>query len=553
MRLESSRTRSGRRKGLLSALAAVLYLAAAPAFGATVKSISIKDSGSGTQIIVEADAPINYHDFTLESPDRIVLDCPGVTLAFSERTWAGRESSPVKSVRATEMGWGKDTGSRIVIDLAQPVSYGVSAVGNNVILAVEAPAPEAKPAVAQSTPTPSGDASDGRRMSLDVQGAEIETVLRSLSEFSGKNIVSSKEVKGQVTLRLRNVSWRHALNILMDTQALGMIEMGQTIVVSTADMLRKEALERSTAERAQEELLPLVTRIIPISYANAGEMQTSVVKALTKRGHIEVDSRTNSLLVTDISDRVDQAESMIRSLDTRTPQVEIVARLVDVDVAATRALGIEWNLNNLDVFDAGSIGNINVSPGNVPLPAGTLTWGKVAGFGSIDATITALETKNKANIISNPRITTVNNREAAVVVGQQIPLIVQDFAGNSVTQMTTIGIKLNVTPHINVGNKITMDVHPEVSDLSSQATVQGGIIINTTMADTRVMVNDGETAVIGGLIRAVESHTQRGIPVLMDIPILGSLFKSTSTTTAKRELLIFLTPKILNETTASAN
>jgi type II secretory pathway component GspD/PulD (secretin) len=138
-----------------------------------------------------------------------------------------------------------------------------------------------------------------------------------------------------------------------------------------------------------------------------------------------------------------------------------------------------------------------------------------------------------------------------VVVGQQIPLIVQDFAGNAVTQMTTIGIKLSVTPHINVGNKITMDVHPEVSDLSSQATVQGGIIINTTMADTRVMVNDGETAVIGGLIRSNESTTKRGVPILMDIPLIGNLFRSNSTTKAKRELLIFVTPKILTDQNAS--
>jgi type II secretory pathway component GspD/PulD (secretin) len=177
--------------------------------------------------------------------------------------------------------------------------------------------------------------------------------------------------------------------------------------------------------------------------------------------------------------------------------------------------------------------------------------GTVKSFGSIDATLEALETQNKANIISNPRITTVNNREASVVVGQQIPLIVQDFAGNAVTQLTTIGIKLSVTPHINVGNKITMDVHPEVSDLAAQATVQGGIIINTTMADTRVMVNDGETAVIGGLIRSNESTTKRGVPVLMDIPLIGNLFRSNSRTKAKRELLIFVTPKILADQSAS--
>ncbi|HET9940111.1 MAG TPA: secretin N-terminal domain-containing protein [Candidatus Eisenbacteria bacterium] len=556
MRLETSKE-TGRRAGLLSAVAMGLLLASAVhASAATVKSISLKDAGTGTQVIVEADSPINYHDFTLESPDRIVLDCPGSTLGFTERTWAGRDKSPIKSVRATEMGWGKDTGSRIVVDLAKPTSYGVSAVGNTIVLALEQAAPEPPPAP-EPVVSPSSSSSDnmqpsdGRRISIDVQGAEVETVLRSLAEFSGRNIVASKEVKGTVTLRLRNVPWRQALDILLRTQALGMVDNGNNIVVSNLETLRKEELERRTAERAQEELLPLYTRIIPVSYANADEMSKAVEKTLTKRGHIEVDKRTNALLVTDIDDRLSQAESMIRSLDTRTPQVEIVARLVDVDRSASRSLGIDWTLSNLDIGDAGAHEGVAVTPGQVPSPAGTVKFGTVKGFGSIEATLTALETQNKANIISNPRITTVNNREASVVVGQQIPLIVQDFAGNAVTQLTTIGIKLSVTPHINVGNKITMDVHPEVSDLSSQATVQGGIIINTTMADTRVMVNDGETAVIGGLIRSNESDTYRGVPILMDVPLLGNLFKSSTKVKQKRELLIFLTPKILGETTAS--
>ena len=552
MRLENSGNRTSRRAGLISALAAGILLTSVPAFGATVKSILLKEAGTGTQVIVEADAPVNYHDFTLESPDRIVLDCPGTTLAFTERTWAGRENSPVKSVRATEMGWGKDTGSRIVVDLAQPASYGVSAVGNSVILAVESPAAATPAETAPTSSAPSPEVTDNRRMSLDVQGAEIQTVLRSLSEFSGKNIVASKEVTGTVTLRLRNVPWRHALDIVLRAQGLGMVENGQTIIISNLDTLRKEEMDKRAAERAQEELLPLSTRIIPISYANAQEMSKAVEKTLTKRGHIEVDARTNALLVTDIDDRLDRAEGMIRSLDTRTPQVEIVARLVDVDHTATRSLGINWNLANLDVFDAGANEEVHITPDPVTGPAGTVKFGTVKSFGSLDATLNALEAANKANIISNPRITTVNNREATVIVGQQIPLIVQDFAGNAVTQLTTIGIKLSVTPHINVGNKITMDVHPEVSDLSSQATVAGGIIINTTMADTRVMVNDGETAVIGGLIRSNESDNNRGVPVLMDIPIIGHLFRTSTKVRQKRELLIFLTPKIIGDTTASS-
>jgi type IV pilus assembly protein PilQ len=551
MRLETSFSRTGRWGGRIAALTAGLLLTAAPAFAATVKSVSMKEAGSATQVVIEGDVPLNYHDFTLESPDRIVVDCPGTQLSFSERSWSGRDGSSIKAVRATETGWGKEAGTRIVVDLSQPSSYALSSVGNNLVLAVEVPAaPASKEQDDRGGDYDRMQPTDGRRMSLDVQGADIQTVLRSLSEFSGKNIVASKEVKGEVTLRLRNVPWRHALDIVLKSQGLGTVESGQTIVVSNLESLRKEELERRSAERNQEELLPLETRILPVNYANSKEMARSVEKTMTKRGHIEVDDRSNSLIVTDISDKLDQVDAMVRNLDTRTPQVEIVARLVDVDVSSTRDLGIDWGVHHLDLFDAGVSENVDIHAADVTNPAGVARLGTIKNFGSIDATLQALETQNKANIISNPRITTVNNREASVVVGKQIPLIVQDFAGNAVTQMTTIGIKLSVTPHINTGNRITMDVHPEVSDLASQATVQGGIIINTTMADTRVMVNDGETAVIGGLIRSNESTTKRGVPVLMDVPLLGNLFRSNSTTKQKRELLIFVTPKILGDASA---
>ncbi len=548
MRLETSFARTGRSSGRIAALVAGLLVAASPTLAATVKSVSMKEAGSATQVIIEADAPLNFHDFTLESPDRIVVDCPGSQLAFTERAWSGRDGTSVKNVRASEMGWGKEAGARIVVDLSQPSSYALSSVGNSLVLAVEAPSQTSKEQETPSGGSESMQPSDGRRMSLDVQGADIQTVLRSLSEFSGKNIVASKEVKGEVTLRLRNVPWRHALDIVLKAQGLGMVETGQTIVVSNLDTLRKEEMERRTADRTQEELLPLSTRILPVNYANSKEMAVSIGKTMSKRGHVEVDERSNSLIVTDIDDRLDQVEAMVRNLDTKTPQVEIVARLVDVDVSSTRDLGVEWGVHNLDLGDAGIAEDLDVKAADVTNPAGIFKLGTVKSFGSLDARLLALESQNKANIISNPRITTVNNREASVVVGKQIPLIVQDFAGNAVTQLTTIGIKLSVTPHINTGNRITMDVHPEVSDLASQSTVQGGIIINTTMADTRVMVNDGETAVIGGLIRSNESSTRRGVPILMDLPLLGNLFRSTSTTKQKRELLIFVTPKILGET-----
>ena len=157
----------------------------------------------------------------------------------------------------------------------------------------------------------------------------------------------------------------------------------------------------------------------------------------------------------------------------------------------------------------------------------------------------ALERQDRAKIISNPRITTADNKEAKIVVGKKIPLVVSDESGNAITELTTIGIKLVVVPHINQDNRITLDLAPEVSDLSAQATVQGGLVIVTAEAATRVIVQDGQTAVIGGLIRTNESRVERGIPYLMDVPLLGHLFKTSNNVQEQRELLIFVTPRII--------
>jgi type II secretory pathway component HofQ len=162
-----------------------------------------------------------------------------------------------------------------------------------------------------------------------------------------------------------------------------------------------------------------------------------------------------------------------------------------------------------------------------------------------------LERTNRANIISNPRIVTADNREASILVGKEIPLIVADEAGNPITELTKIGIILRVTPHVNSDGTITMDLHPEVSELSSEATVQGGVIISMSEADTRVIVKDGETAVIGGLMNEVKSTFEKGLPILKDLPVVGSLFKYQNKTKRKRELIIFITPRIVEDATQS--
>ncbi|HVP56484.1 MAG TPA: type IV pilus secretin PilQ [bacterium] len=396
-------------------------------------------------------------------------------------------------------------------------------------------------------------------ISMDFQNADIKTVLRSFSVYAGKNIIAGPDVKGPVNVHLENVPWREALDLVLKANGYAAQEEDDVIRVAPWDQFVNEDIKMQEALRKREDLRPLVTQVVDISFAKADELAKPLTPLLSKRGVIQVDDRTNSIIVSDIDEKVKAVADMAKSLDSETPQVEIVAKLVDVDARLTRDLGVKWTASKVKLpgvqgehsFKLDATGTADdaagTTTGSTVQEQATLNIGTISGpAGNFEATISALERDNKANIISNPRITTLNNREATIIVGKKIPLIVRDEAGNPITQVTTIGIQMRVTPHVNSKTgEITMDLHPEVSDLSAQATVQGGIIIVTAEADTRVMVQNGSTAVIGGLIRTNESFYRTGVPILRNLPLFGSLFGSKSKVNENRELLIFVTPRIV--------
>ncbi|MEZ5063100.1 MAG: type IV pilus secretin PilQ [bacterium] len=378
---------------------------------------------------------------------------------------------------------------------------------------------------------------------IDVQGATVSSVLRMFSEFSGRNIIAGPEVSGKITAKLDGVPWLVALDNVLRAHGFAWEETadGDIIRVTTSEKLSNERLNEEVVERRREEFLPLETEIIKVSYASAEEMQEPLEILLSTRGKIETDERTNALIVTDIGTRLGRVREMAKILDFKTAQVEINAELVDVDTRAIRDLGISWDVTGLNQGDASGSGSVDATVPGVGVVNFNLT-GTDADFTS---QLQALARDDKAKIISNPRITTADNKEAKIIVGKKIPLVVSDESGNAVTELTTVGIKLTVVPHINQDDRITLDMHPEVSDLSAQATVQGGIIIVTSEAQTRVIVENGQTAVIGGLIRTNESSVDQGVPYLKDIPLLGYLFKSNNKVKEERELMIFVTPKII--------
>jgi type II secretory pathway component HofQ len=378
---------------------------------------------------------------------------------------------------------------------------------------------------------------------MDVQNASVESVLRTFAEFSGRNIIRGPEVTGNVTAKLTGVPWLVALDTVLRANGYGWEETPEGIIrVTTMDKLLTERLNEEVSERKREEFMPLETSMVRVSYANAQEMKKPLEVLLSSRGKIETDERTNALIVTDIGTRLQRVRDMAAILDYKTPQVEINAKLVDVDRRSIRDLGIKWNTAGLNQGDAAVDYSVDAS---LPEAVGVVDFSLTGSDADLFATLDALERQDKAEIISNPRITTADNKEAKIIVGKKIPLVVADEAGNAITQLTTIGIKMTVVPHINQDDRITLDLAPEVSDLSAQATVQGGIVIVTSEANTRVIVQNGQTAVIGGLIRTNESTVDQGVPVLMDIPVVGNLFKSSNKVKEERELLIFVTPKII--------
>ena len=389
-----------------------------------------------------------------------------------------------------------------------------------------------------------GMPASSRRITIDSQGADIKTVLRTISEFANVNIVTGSEVKGDVFVHVKECPWREALEVILKAHGFGYREEYGMIRVAENKTLRKEELEERTVEQKKKDLLPLETRIIFVHNSNAEEIGDALQKVVSKRGNIEVDMGSNALIVNDIEENIEKIEEIVKNLDIKHLQVDINAKLVEVDVEAKRELGIKWDMFNLHKFDIQAVG---AAGGNqqLPISSGEISVGTVQSWGELSAVLQALEQENKANIISNPRITTVDNREATILVGKEIPLIVADEAGNPITELTKIGIMLKVTPHVNTDRTITLDLHPEVSELQSESTQQGGVIIATAEADTRVDVANGQTAVIGGLIKKLETDIRTGVPFLKDVPILGGLFSSSSKVKKKQELVIFVTPTIV--------
>lgn len=405
----------------------------------------------------------------------------------------------------------------------------------------------------------------GRRISLDFKDVQIADVLRIIAEVSDLNVVAGEEVAGTVTIRLVDVPWDQALDVILLTKGLGFVRVGSVLRIAPAEIIAQEEEVRLQERRNKEKLEDLVVKLQPVNYADVNDVSDLIRKVLSARGSVNVDERTNTLILKDIASVVDEASALIMAVDTQTPQVMIEAKIVEANLDFSRELGSVWAFGAnpfKDGFDPNQgprtdLGdkdflfhdNNNVIFANpiTSLASGLATMNAfiLDEKFNLSVSLAAAESTGDGKVISSPRIVTLDNREAEIEQGVSIPF--QTFEnGDAKLEFIDAVLRLGVTPHISSDKSIVMQI--EVTRNAPDDSVQtptGSPAIAKNEANTETLVKDGQTLVIGGIYTVVQSTRESRVPYLHKIPIIGNAFKSKEVTDQRKELLIFVTPRIV--------
>jgi type IV pilus assembly protein PilQ len=405
----------------------------------------------------------------------------------------------------------------------------------------------------------------GRRISLDFKDVEIDDVLRLIAEVSDLNIIAGDEVSGQVTIRLVDVPWDQALDVILLTKGLGFVRVGSVLRIAPSEQLAAEEEARLQERRAKEKLEDLVVKLQPVNYADVGEMAKMIKRLLTPRGTVDIDERTNTVILKDIPSVITEATALIKAIDTQTPQVLIEAKIVEANLDFSRELGSVWGFGIQPFEDAWDEGSgfrrdaggrdFRLRPDNhlaVANPITSLSNGllDVGAFllderFNLDIQLQAAESTGEGKVISSPRVVTLDNREATIQQGVSIPF--QTFEnGDAKLEFIDAVLKLEVTPHITADRSIIMKI--EVKRNAPDDTVEtptGSPAIAKNEAETETLVKDGQTLVIGGIYTIQKAERESRVPFVHKIPILGNAFKKNEVRDVRKELLVFVTPRIV--------
>ena len=548
-----------------------------------LRSIDFRRSADGAgRVIVKLSDPhthINLH----QVGSQIVVDFTdaGVPGNLVRRYDATDYGTPVNSFDVTRAG----NGARIAIAANGDFEQLAYQSDDQYVVEVAprhkaANAPEDKPV------------HTGERLTLNFQDIETRAVLQLLADASGQNIVVSDSVNGNVTLRLQNVPWDQALDIVLRTKGLDKRRQDNVIIVAPqAELAAREKAELAARKDVQE-LAPLRSEYLQVNYAKAQDMaaliKTQTNSLLSPRGSVAVDERTNTLLLQDTTDRITDIRRLVATLDIPVRQVLIEARIVIVNNDFQRDLGARFGFTNYqkngqtglvtttgtaagtdqaigsalqNVQSTGSIYPISVPTGstaaqlynvNLPVgnPAGSIALGILGSNFIVDLELSAAQAETQANIISSPRVITANQKEATIEQGVEIPYQQSASSGATTISFKKAVLSLKVTPQITPDNRIILDLDVKDDSVGQVVVASGGVnvpSIDTREISTQVLVNDGQTVVLGGILQTTQREDDTKVPYLGDIPVLGHLFKNTKHQDDKDELMIFITPKIVRE------
>jgi type IV pilus secretin PilQ/predicted competence protein len=597
---------------------------------------------------VKADGRLKYQDFTLPGPDRVVVDFADIAANPDFRSMDVNEG-PVTRVRLAQFSAASPKVARLVVDLTEKTPYriveGVDAIrivfgeegepappAHAPLAALRSPEPEpaapAEPlAVAEAAPRPIaleplslpplpepqmpademppemppmpedeaiGTACGvtgnlGTPISLDFKDGDLQDIFRLFSDISGLNVVVNPGVSGKVTLKLNEVPWGRALELILKTNGLGCVLEGNVIRIATLSDLEREEEDRRKLAEAKALAGELQDYTKRISYAKATTLGQVLraAGALSARGQLNIDERTNTIIIRDLPIFIEKAEALIAELDTATPQVEIEARIVVTSRNFTRDLGIQWGFSreqstrygnttdrsfpNQIILNGSAVPSVlglpadNLGPGGLSSEAGIgvagrgyavnlpatgfntalgISTGNILGSFNLDLALTALERQGRGRLLSTPKVTTQNNQPAEIKQGLQIPI--QTVANNTVTvQFKDAVLTLRVTPQITEAGTVILELEVQNNSADFANLVNGIPPINTQSASTIVQVTDGQTAVVGGIYQSTENTTINQTPFLSKIPILGYLFKNKAVSSQNNELLLFITPRIV--------
>jgi type IV pilus assembly protein PilQ len=558
-----------------------------PASG-EVTGVSVQPSPGRADVIVNVRGAVEVRDFMLQNPNRLVLDVVGAKLKGNTAgLYDGVKRGGVLNLRYSQFA---PNVVRVVMDLDHAMDYHVERVADAIrvsfgtdqsFLAWSSNDPQPGKAETKSATRAQPEvqfpasrlvragSSEEPRITVVWDRANIADVVAGFAAFSGRTIILGKDIKGEVTAEIRNQPWPQAFQAILSAQGLSAQEMAGGII----------RVDNPSALASLDSLEPLETSVIRINYAKAKDLTKSIEGSLTKnRGKVIADDNSNSLIITDTRSKIGNLTDFVQGLDVRTPQVSIKAKLVFVDRTDIEQLGLKYDIGNqnqffnkvvqrccdpttgkqydpaVNVVDLGgnAVSGIGNASGVVANSALDLVFSTALGGFSLTSFLSAVEQADLSDIQAEPVITTLDNRRADILVGEETPVRVIDASSNSADAKASVtfketGIRLTVTPHVTSNRQIGMELHTERSSIQPLAATDLGFTFNTQRAENQLLVNDGETAVIGGLTVTEVTNSRVGIPLLSGLPIIGKLFSFSSNKEQRRDLIILVTPRIIDD------